>query len=132
MVSSSDSKRAVGQDMKSDTIRTEYVKWRKKLFSLVPKRTNLSSNPSPSLSPAPFHSPSPSPSPVGGNVTRTLDKLYSAVTEEEIDDIIDRLYDSDTDDPEILRFRAFHKEHVENYKKRKELINSGDAVDYDE
>ena len=133
MISSSDSKRAVGQDMKSEAIREEYMKWRKKLFSLIPKTANPSPAPSPGSGPAPLPGPSPRPipSPVGGNATRSLDKLYSAVTDEEIDDVIDRLYDSDTDDPEILKFRAFHREHVENYKKRKELIESGEAVDYD-
>lgn len=133
MISSSDSKRAVGQDMKSEAIREEYMKWRKKLFSLIPKTANPSPAPSPGPGPAPLPGPSPrpTPSPVGGNATRSLDKLYSAVTDEEIDDIIDRLYDSDTDDPEILKFRAFHREHIENYKKRKALLESGDAVDYD-
>lgn len=119
-----DATTVVGKDLSSDEIRAEYIAWRKHLFGLI-DTTIPSTNP---INP-PTVVPDDGPPVSDDSAAKILD-LYTPATTEEVEEFRRRLYEMDTDDPEIIRFRELHKTHVENYQKRQKSLETN-GLDFD-
>lgn len=136
--STPDAKREIAKDMKSSAARSEYVQWRKKLFNLIPKATVTTPTPGGQSGTEGQQGGQQGGSgggqggsPTTNQLAQEIDQLYSIPTEEEIEEYISRFYESDSSGSEIEEFRKKHREHVENYKTRSQLLRENKAVDYD-
>lgn len=138
-----DAKYEVGADMRMDSAKKDYIAWRKSLFGLVPE-IEVSTATSTSGSSGTTGGGTTGSGTTGGGTSSSgtsapsvseeivrYNKIYSDSDDSEVTAIRHKYYDSETDDPAVLDFRAKRGYWITPYNERKSNIASGKAFDYD-